>query len=113
MAYSIGTSEVFQSYEEDCRRLQSSVREDLAVINSSSSSEDRVAAARRASEAHDRATQALSQMELEVESMGMLSASLKPKLRDYKSELASLRRKLQNAKDGLQREGLGVGGSSG
>mmetsp|Transcript_21716 Transcript_21716/g.38178 ORF Transcript_21716/g.38178 Transcript_21716/m.38178 type:complete len:234 (-) Transcript_21716:57-758(-) len=110
----VTTSEDFQSYEDDCRRLQRSLREDIATASSARNSpEERAAAASRASESHESAMQALMQMELEAKSMGTLSSSLTPKLKDYRSELTASRRKIRDVHDALRREGLNLNGRHG
>lgn len=105
----VTTSEVFESYQDDYRRLQRSVRDKLAIVLAKGDPSVRGAAMRDANEAHQRADQALQQMQLEAKSMGALSASIAPKLRDYQNELAAQKRRVREAQDTLQRDGLGFG----
>lgn len=105
----VTTSEVFESYQDDYRRLQRSVRDKLAIVLAKGDPLVRGAAMHDASEAHQLADQALQQMQLEAKSMGTLSASIAPKLRDYRNELAAQKRRVREAKAALQRDGLGFG----
>jgi len=63
---------------------------------------------REAAEDHQKAERALQQMELEVKSMGALGASINPRLRAYRTDLASSRRRIREAETALQRDGLAL-----
>mmetsp|Transcript_6618 Transcript_6618/g.18526 ORF Transcript_6618/g.18526 Transcript_6618/m.18526 type:complete len:228 (-) Transcript_6618:24-707(-) len=108
----VTTSEVFESYEDDYHSLQRKVREHVATASSRQETKsERVRAVREASEAHQQASQALQQMELEAKSMGSLSTSIAPKLKDYRNELTISKRQVRDVEASLQREGLGADAS--
>jgi len=108
-APNVTTSEVFSSYQEDYDRLQNSIRDKVAVaLTRGSPSEERSTAMREAAEDHQKAERALQQMELEVKSMGALGSTINPRLRAYRTDLASSRRRIREAETALQRDGLAL-----
>jgi len=109
----VGVSELFESYDSDYRSSQRSLRSNLALANDHRKpKKDRGDAAREAAEEHEKASQALRQMEIEGKSMGSLNPSLAPKLREYRNELAARKSELLNAQNSLQLGEL-LGSSSG
>eukprot|EP00933_Yihiella_yeosuensis_P073033 TRINITY_DN8159_c0_g4_i1.p1 TRINITY_DN8159_c0_g4~~TRINITY_DN8159_c0_g4_i1.p1 ORF type:complete len:258 (-),score=50.24 TRINITY_DN8159_c0_g4_i1:37-726(-) len=105
---SVGTSEVFKSYEEEFRQLMASIQPLAAVAEGSGPSRERIDAAREVAEAHEKASQALKQMELEVKSMGPLGVPLAGKLKEFKHEIIATRTLIRECQARLKREGLGI-----
>eukprot|EP00931_Biecheleriopsis_adriatica_P106275 TRINITY_DN80758_c0_g1_i1.p1 TRINITY_DN80758_c0_g1~~TRINITY_DN80758_c0_g1_i1.p1 ORF type:complete len:244 (+),score=59.89 TRINITY_DN80758_c0_g1_i1:42-734(+) len=102
----VSTSEVFQSYEDDLRMLLDQLRSLAKVAEGDGSSSERAAAGQDMTEAHEKASQALQQMEFEVKSMGSLGASLSGKLKEHRQELLACRALVRNVQAKLHREGL-------
>lgn len=99
----IGTSEMFDSYEEDFRRHQRSLREKLVVLaDHSKDIKSRRAASLEATTLLEQADQALKMMESEANSMTILRASLAPKLKELRSEIAARKRELTSGQSSLQ-----------
>mmetsp|Transcript_42036 Transcript_42036/g.94517 ORF Transcript_42036/g.94517 Transcript_42036/m.94517 type:complete len:231 (-) Transcript_42036:35-727(-) len=102
----VTTSEVFDSYEEDFKRLRRVVQDEAGVATSRHGSAfSRSHAARKAIDAQQEASKALQQMELEAKSMGRLGTAISERLRGYRSDLGTMKSQARDADETVRREG--------